>query len=162
MNDTKTMVEYRLVNEFKKALKERISNSDLSFMYQKLFFNCFISEKELNDILKYYQGIFKTEPENWFAQFHKSIRQTDFFDGTYFKEVNILTDEEMERRRYLIPKKGRSESEVEELRQLNKKYRHLESVEIAGIVDAMLYSLIHLDEENKLKDVMEIAFKICS
>ena len=58
--------------------------------------------------------------------------------------------------------KDRSDPEAEELRQLNKKYRHLKEVSVAGVADAILYSVIHLDEKNELKDVMEITFKICS
>ena len=160
-----TTVEYALVNEFKKALKERISNEDISFMYQKFFFGFFISEEELGKTLKYYQEVFQKEPDDWFRQFHKSIRQTDFFDGDYYKEVNILTEEETKRRKELMNNWSSikyTPADVDELRKLHNKFRHPEKVSVGGVADALLYSLIHVDETAELKHAMEIAFKICS
>jgi hypothetical protein len=89
------MNKYNLVEEFKKALTERFPYSDISFLYQRLFFDFLIDEKDLNRILLTYQSVFIEDPYDWFRQFHKSVRQTDFFNGYYQKVVNMLTDSEV-------------------------------------------------------------------
>ena len=170
-NSTKPVVVCSaLVTEFKKALKERFSKDDLSFLYQKLFFGIFISEKDLHEILEYYRTVFLEEPTDWFRQFHKSIRQTDFFQGSYVKFVDSLTEEEIKRRSEILDirskfrraNKDEEPPHTQELRNLNAMMNKQEEVPIAGIADAFLYSLIHVDEKSELKKAMEVAFKICS
>lgn len=153
-----------IIIEFEKAIKERISNDSLSFLYQKLFFEFFISEEELENILEEYREVFLKEPDDWFRQFHKMIRQCDFFHGHYTKTVDILTEEERKRRDFLIKSRVISKEmpEAEELRKLNSKYRSQKEVPVGGIADVFLYELIHIDSKNELKHVMEITFKICS
>lgn len=159
-----------LLSEFKKAIKERIKDGDLSWMYQKLFFEFFISEEDLSERLEHYRKIFLKRPQSWFAEFHKSIRVNDFFDGRYAKFVDTLTEEQRKRRKEIIDlrmKWRRSNTDQEpphtqELRNLNSLMDTPEDVPVAGIADAFLYSLIHVDKENELMKAMEIAFKICS
>ncbi len=159
-----------IIIEFEKAIKERISNDSLSFLYQKLFFGFFISEEELENILEEYREVFLKEPDDWFRQFHKMIRQCDFFHGHYTKTVDILTEEEIKRRNYLLDYFSKQETlfrdnktpEAEELRKLNSKYRSQKEVPVGGIADVFLYELINIDSKNELKHVMEITFKICS
>ena len=164
------MTTNNITTEFKKAVKERINNSSLSFLYQKLFFEFFISEDDLEKSLKYYQVVFIKDPDDWFRQFHKSIRNTYFFEGEYIKIVDTLTDEERKRRNEIIDirmkfrrnNKTEQPPHLQELQNLNGLMSKQEDVPVAGIADAFLYNLICIDEKNELLHAMEIAFKICS
>ena len=133
-----------------------------------------MTEEELNEVLEYWQGEYKKN-EYWFGGFHKSIRQTDFFGGSYFKRVNKLTPEESVRRYEILDIRSKYRREcgkieltfdeiphADELRKLNTKMRQEEEVPVGAIGDVFLYDLIHLDKNNDLMKCMEIAFKICS
>lgn len=164
------MNRYNLVEEFKKALTERFSYSDISFLYQRLFFDFLIDEKDLNNVLLKYQSVFIEDPYDWFRQFHKSVRQTDFFDGYYQKVVNMLTDTESKRYREILRLRSdwrNSDNHGEapftdELAKLNRIMNTVEPVSVTGIADSFLYGLINLDENDMLKTSMEVAFKICT
>lgn len=163
-------MKLQLTKEFKRALNDRFTNSDLAHLYKHLFFCDFIDEEELENILLEYQKVYFDDGDDWFRQFHKMIRQTDFFSGQYYKSVNTLSEEERERRRYIISVRSElrrtDDLNVElpyddELRILNRKSNVHEPISLSGVLDSMLYGLIHLDEKNELKTILEFVFKIC-
>jgi hypothetical protein len=164
----------KLVEEFKAALKLRVEDSDLRYLYEKLLFGIFMSEEDLNDVLTYQMSQYKYHPDCWFTMFHKEIRQTDFFEGNYVKVTNSMTDAEAKRRNEILKSRSdfrkknpnlvnKSEQpHTDELRTLNSLMTTLVEVPVAGLMSGFLHSIICLDNKGELKNAMEITFKICS
>lgn len=109
--------------------------------------------------------------EVWFTVFHKSIRQSDFFDGiTVEREKALLTPEELKEYRYLRhkyienPKLKRGENELftDEYRhyldlwQLKRREKLEESA--SGHMDSILWNAIHLDKNGLLFNSFEAMF----
>lgn len=176
------LMEYNIVKEFKDGIKNRILDSDLSHMY-KLLFNLH-NDEELKTLLERYRSEYQNNKESWFYQFHKSIRQTDYFKNfRVLKRVNKLTPEQAERREEILLKrqKNRSQycpndsddeyrilnampetiSDLNELKKLNTLYLNEDEIHNGGIFDSFLWCLISMDNKNELKSVMELTFRIC-
>lgn len=108
--------------------------------------------------------------EHWFYDFHKSIRQCDFFDDCYRKsEKQLLSKEEQSRFETLIVKvksegfvkyteQGFSEEYDEYLRLSNLKKEEKSPESIGGHIDMILWNLIHMDERNLLKTILTLVF----
>jgi len=87
MEDKKSTLGSLLLEELKKTREE------LGNIYYHLF--AIKGEKDLSEVLEVYYALSKENPENWFASFHKSMRQTDFFqDCTVSISNPTITDEE--------------------------------------------------------------------
>lgn len=105
--------------------------------------------------------------EEWFAIFHKSIRQTDFIQDCYQRrKVELMTDDEEKEYRFLCHKvrvkeydktKDKRKDQLfndEYLRYLDlngKKRREVEEESIGGHLDSILWNMIWVDN-NELYD----------
>jgi hypothetical protein len=173
-----------IVKEFKEILKSK--SSDICSMYHHLF--SIFPEKELKENLEYWLSHYQENKEDWFYDFHKSIRQTDFFNLTLHRYVNKLTEEQSNRRQELSnirQKQYRQEfktqnpeekmedyrifnqrpdrvESLKELTKLNSILRTEEEFRISGHLDMLLWNTIHLDKDNELQSILERTFKICS
>lgn len=168
-------IDFPLREKFLNKLKS--SNSDLSEIYRHLF-TCMESES-LESTLNYLKDEVKNE--GWFFTFHKSMRQTDFFNDVYVSyEVNHQTEDDVKRLnelRKVLPfygEKGRIwedvvksedakelgfEKELNEWRKLKSKAKVEKRRSIGGNLDMALWNLIHLDKENFLGELIENFFK---
>lgn len=164
-----TETTFNLVDEFKKVLDERFDNWALSRMYINLFYSTqILSKVELYTTLKQCQESFNSHPENWFSLFHKSIRQTDFYNNQFIKIVDRLTEVQHARRKVILGERiaARNKGEVlepsKELSLLNHLMQTQEELSINGLFDSMLYNTIQLDTHGELKRAMELTFRVCS
>lgn len=172
-----------IVKEFKEYLKK--NTSDIASMYYYLFL--ILPEETLKENLEYWASQYKENEEDWFYLFHKSIRQTDFFNLSIYRKVNKLTKEQTNRRNELLNiRKKQYEEEFEsknpdgkiedyrifnqrpdrvetfkELSKLNSVMYTEEKFQISGHLDMLLWNTIHLDKDEELKSILERTFKIC-
>ena len=150
-------------------------NSDIADVYRHIF-SCMEHEA-----LTYHLEFLKEEvkKEWWFVDFHKSMRQTDFFPDVFVHyDVNEQTYEdieEIERLNKILPHHteqgmtGIVNSQESKELGLEKEYsRYLtlkrkKSVDkkrlIGGHLDMILWNMIHLDKENFLKRFIENFYK---
>lgn len=125
------------------------------------------------------------EEQMWFYQFHKSIRQTDFFSGcTKTTSKSLLTPEE---KMEMITLAENINAEWQKVKSVHKKtepnltiheyfkraypeshkrhqelkVKHLneETENIGGSLDSVLWNLIHMDNKNFLMLTMLRSFK---
>jgi len=178
--DTNILIEFK--DSLNKSTKPYIAA-----MYHHLF--SILTDEELTDILIYYQTVYNEDKEGWFYQFHKSIRQCDFFGNNLYsyRIVSKLTEEQNKRLdevkkiwdgQYKDWKKKNGNEDFakykefrrlpecvvvsEEMDKLNKIKNTKEDVRITGHLDMVLWNTIHLDKDNELQKILERTFKICS
>jgi hypothetical protein len=164
-------IDFPLREQFLNELKS-YSGSDVSEIYRHLF-TCMESES-LESTLNYLKDAVKNE--SWFFDFHKSMRQTDFYDDVFVVyKVDVRTNEERERMdglRKILPMYPVSnavkteeavelglESEMKEFRDLNRKSMVEKRRSIGGNLDMVLWNLIHLDKDNFLQKFIQNFFK---
>ena len=98
------MKQFPLREAFLEELKHH-SGSDIAEVYRHIF-SCMEAES-LETLLQELKS--EVSKEDWFFYFHKSMRQTDFFDDVYVHyTVNIQTESDLKR--------------IEELRQILPTY----------------------------------------
>lgn len=169
----------KLLTEFKSELKtKRQFGDEIVEMYHHLF--SLLSDEDLTSILEGWFEHFKSD-HGWYFQFHKSIRQTDFFNNIRaYSIIDKLTPEQNKRRSELLSlriemrKKHGEKNEMDddtfseykklgdELFELNSLQQTKEPLEINGHLDMLLWNTIHLDSKDVLKDIFERTFKLCS
>ena len=172
----KTPLSNELLKNFR---NNNFSNNDLNSVYYHLFSCMDIErlEKELEYALELSQGkdsYFKEDgKENWFYIFHKSMRQTDFFDEIYREKENEFTKDEKSRLRFLretCKAEGYvKESEVkgelftkeytEYLALAEKWRRRKETVSLGGHLDMILWNMIHVDTKEVLVNALKFLFE---
>jgi len=143
-----------------------------------------LPEDRLGVILEY---AFKQRKKTyWFAEFHKSMRQTDFYENCFSHvssptinkkeecELNLLT-KDLERAHKIMDKIEKTQSlTIQEYQdkmkdffpyekrfrrnELVRKLRHERHDSINGYMDSILYNMIHADKENLLHQVLERTF----
>lgn len=93
--------KYEFAEIFRKQLKNLIEKEEIGSLYNSLFE--LLSDDSLNEELEYLFSLFKGKDDyfkkngktDWFYIWHKSIRQTDYFQNLVgYKIENILTDEQ--------------------------------------------------------------------
>ena len=169
--------------------KLKACNEDIGSCYYHIF-SKLLTEDELQDMINNLYdrytfihnldklcGVTKTEKDEWFYKFHKSIRQSDFFENIkkhYY--VNELTEDENKRMNELkamLPqhkkfyeavdgKEAREtglEVELNEYYSLFNKKRVKKTKDVSGCIDMILWNLIHIDVNNLLQKVMVSTFK---
>jgi len=162
---------------FLKLLKN--DSDPIGGIYYHLFSLLSAQPDTLEDMLKiayemsrgkgeYKKGGYK---DNWFAVWHKSVRQTDVFQGCFQKRtIEILTPEERKTHqnfltkfidagtreekdalRYVEGYDGEcTENYKEYLRLNNLKIKEKENFSIDGHLDSILYETVCLDNEDFL------------
>lgn len=176
-----------LYDTFKEVLTK--DDSNLSPLYRNLFFT--INEEDLYNTLEFtmqcYTGEVKLQnsewyKENWFYNFHKSIRQVDFVYDTLYKKIvhDERTEEEKEWQKelakFLNDKWNKSEhkkrkgsmwaywanyhkEELKEYNKLKKKEKVVEYKDCSVIIDSMLWNLIAIDSKRVLEKIFIRTFK---
>lgn len=174
-----------LVKEFKSQLKEK-SGDYIINMYDHLF--SLLTEDELNELLEVWFNEYKVN-DGWYFLFHKSIRQTDFFNNIHaYRIIDRLTPEQRKRRLELITIRKKEYKKYEEefpydhdmieykkfnnsperikssdeLKTLNSLMRTEDECSIGGHLDMLLWNTIHLDDKDELKNIFERTFKLYS
>lgn len=147
-----------------KILKKQNSN-ECSNIYRHLF--SLLKEEDLEWQLNYMFELSEGKDEyfkeyektDWFTIFHKSIRQTDFFNDCCFRMVKhpLLTDLEEKEFRFLNKKvredgyikkdeKGNFTDEYSRFLDLHKRRERQELKEsIDGKLDSILWNMIYID-----------------
>jgi hypothetical protein len=164
-----------------------IDSSSLLSIYGNLFFT--LDKNDLNNSLLYLKEQYENDEtptkDMWYHDFHKSIRQCDFFTNLKgYREVNKLTDEQnilresllkqshltYERWKKINPKEEYDEyrkwsdtdSErveiMKQLRPLNSLANTKEEFSLNGKFDSILWNMIHLDQHGVLKMILEQTF----
>lgn len=172
-----TEVKNKLALAFKEELNQWAKKESIGTCFYQLF--SLKTSEELQDELEYlktlYDGTddyFKEDSKDcWFAIWHKSIRQTDYFqDSNCYqdKHMQLLTKEESAEHKFLqhqVAQKGFSKTSGKQDNQLfndtynrflelwGKKRRENEKVSISGKLDSILWNLIYVDKDNKLFDI---------
>lgn len=158
---------FPLRDEFLNQLKSH-SGSSISEIYRHLF--TAMESGNLEIILDCILA--DIEKEDWFYFFHKSIRQTDFFDGVFVRyqvetrsEKEILRTKELEE---IIPKTIRIygpvdgdsfSEEYREYKNLRRKSNSERERNVGANLDMALWNLIHLDRGDFLMKFMEKFFR---
>lgn len=164
-----------------------VNHSSLLSIYGSLFFT--LDSKELNKSLLYLKMEYENDEtptkDMWFYDFHKSIRQSNFFtDIEGFRIINMLTDEqktlrnELSKQSHSVYEKlkkihpnesmdeynewSKTDTErleiLKQLRPLNNLANTKEDIGLIGTFDSILWNMIHLDENNILKMILEQTF----
>jgi hypothetical protein len=169
-------VKYPLAESFLKILTD--GKSDVHDIFRILF--SILELEELDAVLKRYKKIWsgkdshfgKIGKTEWYAAFHKEVRQIDFFSLCYRKRhLELLTEKEQSEYTFLINKvtkegynkKGETMLFNDEYRRFlslsEKKRAENREVSIGGKLDSILWLFIHVDEDDILKTSMEKLFK---
>ena len=170
--------QFPLRASFLQALKNHPESDHESEVYRHIF-SCMKAEslESMLENLKENVG-----EEEWFYSFHKSMRQTDFFDDVYVHYTeNVQTEGDLKRMgelRQVLPfytDKGKIwadvvnteeaknlglEKEMREFQSLKRKAKEMRSRSISGHMDMILWNMIHSDRTNFLKPFMERFFKL--
>ncbi len=160
----------QMVTEFKDSLRRRFTNGHLGMMYTQLF--SLFNDEELLQVLEYFKSRYaldkSEEKGEWYFEFHKAIRQTDFFSGFQITKQTTLSAEDEKKRKKLYRELDESAPNFKnspewiELMRLQRLRNTREVFGSGGVFDNLLWNLIHLDEKNELKTAFERTFKIYS
>lgn len=97
-----------LANVFREELRNGTSKDSIYTIYHHLF--SFKTDDDLQKELEYLYTLYKgtdsffkeSSVDEWFAIWHKSIRQTDYFENCYQEVVaKLVTDDERREFKYL-------------------------------------------------------------
>lgn len=167
--------------EFLEKLKYEIKrNNNIASSYYRLFALTDIEELETTlEVVKdeYIENTI-SDGDWWFTSFHKTLRQTDFFNGFYKDvEIPLITREENKKIKsfrtkltikigdgfkkddIVRDKGGKFTDEYKEILRLSELKKHQTRKEpISGHLDMLLWELIHLDSKGVLYDIMKTMF----
>jgi hypothetical protein len=178
----KNETKYQLVTRFREQLVAWRNDNYIGSIFYQLF--SLKTDDELQQELEYLYTLYKGTDDYfkgdsidcWFAIWHKSIRQCNYFKDCYKKNsIALVTDDERKEFKFLLHKckdKDFSKTEGKADNQLfNETYcRYLDLHEkirregkedsIDGKLDSMLWDLIQVDRECELSEVFIRTFKV--
>lgn len=158
--------------------KDPVIYNPINRVYYHLF--TIVSTEILNRELDYLYNLWNGDDEyfgeygkeQWFTVFHKSIRQTDFFqDCTTEKRMSLLSKDEYSKYKNLkhnllnetIPKRDKNDEITKEYAEylglLNKHKREIYEESISGNLDMILYQTINCDNKEYLYNIMTNVFE---
>jgi len=164
-----------MITKLLEALKN--DSSEISSVYAPLF--RILAPNNINQTLEWVYDIYagidtNYHKDDWFFAFHKSIRQTDFFQNC-FTEIKTSTLTEDEYVEYgdlkakisnawkALTKEQRMETTVYSWAAENLptewKDNQVDRESINGNLDSVLWNLIHVDTKGVLSSVLEKVFK---
>ena len=160
----------KLSEIFLKDLRD--SQSEIHSIAYHLF-SC-MNEESLDDLLNFLKDDIKNN-EHWLHDFHKSMRQTDFFDSCFHRYrksfLSKSEKEEYERLKKLLGARDifipSEESAIaNNLGEEYKMWKYLRNLDnkreeesITGHLDMIFWNLLHLDRENKIGKFIVRFFK---
>jgi hypothetical protein len=145
-----------LEEKFLDSLRKKSDNEPKLFIYWNLFSILHLGDP---DFLEYIVTEYQQAPEDswWFINFHKALRQCDYFSDSLCMANSIITDEENKRRNEILSIRAKIRREADfdvnnreteyyslgvELSQLNRKNTTYERTSISGHLDSILYQCI--------------------
>ncbi len=165
---------------FKELLDELCKTEYIGIIYSHLF--SLRTEEELEEDLAYLYTLYKGTDsywkkdsiDGWFAIWHKSIRQCDYFHNCFqTNTIELVTADERARFKFLghkvrtegyDKKDGKDPNklfndEYSEYLKLSSKIRREDADDsINGRLDSMLWNLVHVDQDNKLMKLFRRTF----
>lgn len=158
----------------------RDSKNELGAIYYHLF--RMLDIEKLNEELLYLYDLSEGNDtyfkeygvESWFAIWHKSVRQTDYFRDIYKKgKIEILTPDEKKQFKFLRHKtsqKGYVKASTDGKHLFNDEYRlyldlwtkaRAEATEdsLGGHIDSILWNTVHIDKDNFLFNSFKRTFR---
>lgn len=159
--------------------KLRDNENHIGMVYYQLF--SLVNHKELDETIIYLFHLsigddeyFKEYgKENWFAIWHKSVRQTNFFSDNFRKiKMPLLTADETKEFKFLSNKcseKGYIKESIDGKHLFNDEYRRYLDLfgkrrrenadeSINGNLDSILWNMVHVDKEDILIKTFEYIF----
>lgn len=167
--------------DFKSKLSNAADKTPLGNIYLGLF--SLVPVDEMKDQLEYLYTLWggtdkfhgESSKNNWFAIWHKSIRQCGFFDNCYQEQhTKLLTKEELTEFKYLsgiVKETGFSKEEgAEEGRMFNPTYLRYLSLwgikrgedrdnPINGVLNGILWNTIAMDDKDTLYNIFSSLFE---
>ncbi len=167
-----TEVNYSLLSKFKDELTKWCKTDSLGIIFYQLF--SLKTNDELQSELEYLYTLYKgtdsyfkkSSIDCWFAIWHKSIRQCDYFDNCYQNnKVELISKEERAEFKFLMSKVREKEFSKTDGKADGKLFndaynRYLQLREIVrreekhdsinGKMDSILYNAICIDSKNML------------
>ena len=145
-----------LEEKFLDSLRKKSDKKPKLFIYWNLFSVLHLGDP---DFLEYIVTEYKQAPEDswWFVNFHKALRQCDYFGDSLCMTNSVITDEENKRRNEILSLRAKirrtAEFDVEsketeyyslglELGVLNRKNTTYNRTSISGHLDSILYQCI--------------------
>jgi hypothetical protein len=145
-----------LEEKFLDSLRKKSDNEPKLFIYWNLFSILHLGDP---DFLEYIVTEYQQAPDDswWFINFHKALRQCDYFSASLCMTNSIITDEENKRRNEILSIRAKIRREADfdvnnreteyyslgvELSQLNRKNTTYERTSISGHLDSILYQCI--------------------
>lgn len=166
----------RLGEIFLKMLRDAAQTKEIAAIYYHLF--KMQDLEKLNEELQYLYELSEGKDEyfkehgktDWFAIWHKSVRQTDYFTGIVKKgRIELMTTDERKEFKFLrhkVYQKGYDKTDPNGKHLFNDEYRRFlelneklraEATEdsVSGHIDSILWNTVHMDD----KDVLYKNFK---
>jgi hypothetical protein len=145
-----------LEEKFLDSLRKKSDNEPKLFIYWNLFSILHLGDP---DFLEYIVTEYQQAPDDswWFINFHKALRQCDYFSDSLCMTNSIITDEENKRKNEILSIRAKIRREADfdvnnreteyyslgvELSQLNRKNTTYERTSISGHLDSILYQCI--------------------
>lgn len=162
--------EYKFADLFFSNLEVSKDCIELCSLYNHLF--SIFGKKELDTVLKMLYINYETNSESWFFDFHKSLRQCDFFTNCFNHEKETILNTEERKELENLETKVRAGGYVmyedgsliftEEyrkyiyLKELKKREQKPNSID--GHLDMILWNAIYVDTENILEKIFVATF----
>lgn len=174
-----------LLVKFLENLKKQGNDPDncyIASVYRNLF--SLIPVEKMEEHLEYYYSLFhgkdeyfgKNSKDCWFAIFHKSVRQCDYFNDCFqVRNFELLTQKEKSEYKFLKNKfykatevlktKGKDKDklyndEYHRYLELSRKMRREDRDEsINGELDSILWNIIHVDTKEVLYNIFKETFE---
>ena len=154
------MINQTIEEKFIDELRKKSDRNPKLFIYWNLFSILHLGD---SDFLEHIVDEYKQAPEDswWFINFHKALRQCDYFSDSLCLAESKITKEETQRVNAVLlhrsrirreyEKNGINESEIKndeyinlglELRSLRTKQNSYERTSISGHLDSILYECV--------------------
>lgn len=141
---------------FLDALRKKSDKEPKLFIYWNLFSILHLGDP---DFLEHIVMEYQQAPEDswWFINFHRALRQCDYFSDSLCMNRSTITKDESSRRNEILLRRARIRREADfdendketeyyslgiELGQLNRKNTTYERTSISGHLDSILYQCI--------------------
>ena len=169
MDKTNITLEEKFLDSLRKRADDK---KPKLFIYWNLFSILHLGDP---NFLEHIVDEYKQAPDDnwWFINFHKALRQCDYFSDSLCMAKPIITDEENKRRNEILSKRAKIRRELDfdegsketeyyslgsELGQLNRKHTTYNRESISGHLDSILHQCIR-NGDDELFNFMGDFFK---
>jgi hypothetical protein len=170
----------KYIDIFNKELDDFAKKSELGVIFWQLF--QMTSDESLERELEYIHNVYLGKDdffkeygkEEWFAIWHKSVRQTDYFQDCYQEtHMSLLSKTEYSRLKflqhkfYLAPQTKEEKEKVKnEFKDEHREYFNLTDIRdrekkrksIGGRIDSILWNIVCIDNKGELPRIFRHTF----